>query len=79
MLGCLVYFSILHIVLIVKSQITVCKCKLKCDSTFVFAVDFSLHSKAAGFLHSRKEFLIEFLVRLIGRDVYSVKTCVSLG
>lgn len=38
------------------------------------AVDSSLHSEAAGFLHSRQQFLVKFLVRLVGRDVYPVKT-----
>lgn len=37
-------------------------------------VDSSLHGEAAGLLHSRQQFLIEFLVRLVGRDVYPVKT-----
>lgn len=78
MLGCLVYFSILHIVVKGKCQIIVCKCKLKCDSIFLSIVDL-FHSKAAGFLHSRKEFLIELLIRLIRRDIYSVETSVSLG
>lgn len=34
----------------------------------------SLHSEAAGLLHSRQKFLVEFLVRLVGRDVDSVET-----
>lgn len=38
------------------------------------AVDSSLHSEAAGLLHSCQQFLIKFLIRLIGRDVYPVKT-----
>ena len=37
-------------------------------------VESSLHGEAAGLLHSRQQFLIEFLVRLVGRDVYPVKT-----
>lgn len=34
----------------------------------------SLHSEAAGLLYSRQQFLVEFLVRLVGRDVDSVET-----
>lgn len=37
-------------------------------------LDSSLHSEAAGLLHSRQQFLVEFLVRLVGRDVDSVET-----
>lgn len=37
-------------------------------------VDSSLHSEAAGLLHSCQQFLIKFVVRLIGRDVYPIKT-----
>lgn len=40
----------------------------------VWVVDSSLHSEAAGLLHSRQQFLVKFLVRLVGRDVYPVKT-----
>lgn len=36
-------------------------------------VDSSLHSKAAGLLHSRQQFLVKFLVRLVRRDVYPVE------
>lgn len=76
MLGCLVYVRILHIVLIDKMSDNCVQVQAQVGQ---FIVDYSLHSKAAGFLHSCKEFLIELLVRLIGRNVYSVKTCVSLG
>lgn len=55
-------------------------CKCKRDCVYVgSAVDSSLHSEAAGFLHSRQQFLVKFLVRLVGRDVYPVKTRVGLG
>lgn len=37
-------------------------------------LDSSLHSEAAGLLYSRQQFLIELLVRLVGRDVDSVET-----
>lgn len=37
-------------------------------------VDTSLHSEAAGFLHSRQQLLIKLLVGLVWRDVYSVET-----
>jgi len=40
----------------------------------VLVGDPSLHGEAAGLLHSRQQFLIKFLVRLVGWDVYPVKT-----
>lgn len=50
-------------------------CKRKCDCVYVgLVVDPSLHSEAAGLLHSRQQFLVKFLVRLVGRDVYPIKT-----
>lgn len=56
-------------------RLVVCKCKRKCDCVFVgVIVDSSLHGEAAGLLHSRQQFLVKFLIRLVGRDVYPVKT-----
>ena len=64
-----------YVCIYVKCQIVVCKCKRKCFCVYVgLVVDSSLHSEAAGLLHSRQQFLVKFLVRLVGRDVYPVKT-----
>lgn len=52
-----------------------CKCKRKWDCVYVgLVVGQSLHGKAARLLHGRQQFLVEFLVRLVGRDVYPVET-----
>lgn len=58
-----------------KMSKSLCASASKCNCEHVgLLMDSSLHSKATGLLHSRQQFLVKFLVRLIGRDVYPIKT-----
>lgn len=71
----LCFVNFLLMCVLCKMSKSLCASASKCNCEHVgLLMDSSLHSKATGLLHSRQQFLVKFLVRLIERDVYPIKT-----